>query len=508
MARKKKDKVKKKKKVGRKTKDTEKKVRRKKKTRTKKTSTRKKRASKKSKKASTVDGFAPDYEGVLETVEKQHKLGRVSMDKEARRQSSCTTGLFVLDLVLGNGGVVPGGWYTFYGPEQSAKSTTAMQIVNTVASDDKIPLLPYFDSEGSSDPNYIENMYSNKLPADELFGVYDEYTGKYIVKPRVRYYGNSVIETFFNSVKSMLNKLPDKLYDEGKWWYVYENTKANRKKVGSSYDKGMFSKHNAFYVPADTPYPQALVVVDSYPALIPERMDEKEDGGGGMAEAARAFSENIKKIRGKLRSKGVVIVGVNQLRLRPAVMFGNPEYEPCGETLKFAADVRIKSTPRAIPHNYGKGMLEEEDSVLDEGVDTYRYIHLRAIKNKLSTPYLEGWARLWVKDANSIARGFDPVWDTFQYLKMTGQIKGTMKKMSISIGDKVHIKKLSWMDFKSLVLLSGKELKALCKKLGIKKNPKLRERCARQLASGIGEKLFYDCLKQSNSKKKDKDEDE
>lgn len=153
------------------------------------------------------------------------------------------------------------------------------------------------------------------------------------------------------------------------------------------------------------------------------------------------------------------------------------------------SDARIRQSPRAIPH--GSGQIEEEPSVLVEGgVDQYRYIHARAIKNKLGINNLEAWYRLWMVDGEGKGRGLCPVYDTYQYLKSTGQCTGSMKKMSINT-DVLEISNLSWVDFKALILLRGKDLKAHCEELGLKKNPKLREFCFEQVSSGVGIELYY-----------------
>ena len=71
--------------------------------------------------------------------------------------------------------------------------------------------------------------------------------------------------------------------------------------------------------------------------------------------------------------------------------------------------------------------------------------------------------------------------------------------MTITIGD-LTIEKLDWYSFKGLILLKGKELKDWCADLGIATNPKLRERCFDQLASGEGMELYFQHVKSGGSK--------
>ena len=148
----------------------------------------------------------------------------------------------------------------------------------------------------------------------------------------------------------------------------------------------------------------------------------------------------------------------------------------------------------------------EEDSVTHDGTDKYRFIHVKAIKNKLSIPYLESWLRLWIEDATGEARGFDPVWDCFYYLKQTGQLKGDGKKMTLELVKGPTFKKsLTWRGFKLLILGNAKERKETCIALGASKPFNLREFCRNQMDKGIGLDLY---MANKSNVNKDKDSEE
>jgi hypothetical protein len=153
---------------------------------------------------------------------------------------------------------------------------------------------------------------------------------------------------------------------------------------------------------------------------------------------------------------------------------GDPRYEPGGNALKFNSDARIWNTPRAlssVPFNpKGKGQYEKEPSVqYEKGEDTYRYIHSKAIKNKLSVPNRETWMRIWVEDAASQAHGFDPVWDTFYCMWLTGQVTGKRSSMTLDVHGMGKAKKnLDWSEFKLLILGDKEDREKICKKLGYK----------------------------------------
>jgi len=448
-----------------------------------------------------------DYDAILESVENKFLLGKSFLDPEVRRASSISTGTLVLDLLIGNGGIIPGCWLTVLGKESSAKSTNIMQMM-LAAVISEVPLRLFYDYEGSSsDPAYLENMFLcklNNLSARDLFGVKDE-KGRWVIKPRIHYYGEDIAEKFFDSVKALLKTLPDKVYLNNKWWLRYEDDKVGKAAIGVKFDKRMKKQYKGLYVPAPNPYMQAVILVDSYPAMLPGKMDEREEGGGGIGEKARMFSENLSKVKPKLRRKQVTILGVNQLRDKPMVMFGSPEYEPGGNALKFISDVRFKFTPRVIPKWFdskAKGEFQEEIDITGENVDKYRFIHIRNIKNKTATPYLEGWMRLWVQNAKGKGCGIDPVFDMFEFLRMTGQIEGKYKNMTLTMGNLV-IKNLDWMHLKRLVLYRGKRLKKLCRILKLKKPINLRKRALLQLKNGTADTLMFATMNEKRKKEKD-----
>jgi hypothetical protein len=327
----------------------------------------------------------------------------------------------------------------------------------------------------------------------EIFGEKDN-KNNWIHKPKIRYRDEAIAEKFFDFLSQLERKLPDKRYIGDSWYYIYENTKLNKSIVGDRFDKKYLQKHGKLRVPAENGSLQAIVVLDSYPAMLPERMDV-DDPSNAMAVQARMFSEQLKRVKGRMKGKRIAVLGVNQLRLNPGARFGNPEYEPGGEALKLFSDVRMRLASRAISAvqgAVGKG-VEKEPSVNMEGEDTYRYIHGRAIKNKLSVPDLESFFRLWITDANGEAQGFDPVFDTWNYLKATGQLIGKRSAMKIALqnGNKSR-KSLNWLEFKTLILGDKKQMMAVFKSCKMEKPVLLRRFCEKQMASGKGLDLYFE----------------
>lgn len=464
----------------------------------------------------------------LDKMEKRFDLSSMAFDKSEPRFS---TNLLTLDLMLA-GGLLGGGWYTCFGGEQSCKSTLAMSILASIMLQKTFKgFAAYFDYEGSSQAEYIENIMKYmgiKEDIESVFGLQDDATGEWIIKPRVRYYAPSVGEDFFNYVAKLEKELPDKVKKGGKWWFAYDNTKENAKRFKGLYDKKLFSKHNKFFIPAKDGMIQAIVLTDSYPAMLPKNADDKEEGDKSLANQARMFSDGIKRIKGAMRAKRIVILGVNQLRDVPMAMYGPTETEPCGKALKFYSDVRFKNTSVSIPH--GKGMLEEEDSVVYDGVDTYRYIKIRTHKNKLGgVPNQDTTLRIVVENGNGDATGFCRTWDAFKYLQLTGQISGQRNKIKFLEGFTVTKKcpksgklktfdidfksplaglTLTWLQFKTLIEGDRDTIKELCRKLKMKKPVLFRNWLEKQMADGIGYDLMKDAKKVKAASKKAKEADE
>ena len=439
---------------------------------------------------------------IMNEVSRKWFLSGAVLDTDASQESTVSTGLLMTDVLL-NGGLKPGGWYTMFGKEGSSKSTHMLTMcVNLTYS--KVPLIVFYDPEQSNSPSYMESI-AGTLHKDEggdpqkVFGVKNPNTGKWEVEPRIHYYNEHVLERIWESTASLLNRLPDKVHQDGKWWLAFDHNKPNisRFKGVKTNKKLSESLGGKIVLPAeDGGNMQALVMVDSYPGMVP-LANAGDNNDESLALAARKHSKLVPTVKGLLRRKHAAIVGVNQLRERPAVKFGSPEYEPGGQALKFFSDVRISHRPRNVPHSTSNA-LEEETSVEMDGNDVYRYILMRTTKNKLGSPNLETWQRIWLRDPNGEARGYCPVWDTFQYLKCTGQVVvGRGRTLDLSIPG-LDIPKMSWLEFKSLVLLRGSALKEKCakelKRLKLKGNPKLRQRCFDQLADGTGLQLYFDSL--------------
>ena len=341
----------------------------------------------------------------------------------------------------------------------------------------------------------------------QVFGTKDHESGKWITPPIIRFHVESVAEKFFDFLANVLRDLPDKKMINGRWWLIYEDNKKNKARVGEFADASMSKRYGpGLWVPAPNGELQALFIVDSYPAMNPASNDEEETDNS-LALQARMFSKQLPRVKGRLMQKMVAVIGTNQLRDAPMVMYGPKENEPGGQALKFNADCRCKFTPRSSgqplwPKNFDRetGWEIEPSVEFEKGRDSYRYIHLKTIKNKLSVPNRVGWIRIWVNDGEGSARGYDPVFDTLYYLYVTGQLVGRGRKSMKLRLNKTDIEpSVTWIDLKQWILGNVATKKEISTKLGYKKPFCLRKYCFTQLKKGIGEKLYIEHAQRSSA---------
>lgn len=426
-----------------------------------------------------------------------------------------STGSLALDLITG-GGIRP-AMYTNFGPEQSGKTTGALLMMAS-AIKHNVPIISLRDFEGSTGNSipYVTSILKTcgiKMDRAQLFGKKNDTTGKWEIQPRVRYSANTMGVTFFNWFAAILRRLPDKKMLNGEWWLVYEDTKENQK-YNEFADKSMPKRYGkGIYIRAKDGGLQGLVICDSYPNMNPDTKDE-DQVDNSLALQARMFSKNLPRVKGYLAPKKVALIGINQLRDVPMAMFGPKEQEPGGKALRYNSDVRLRWYPRALsaiplwPKAAKKGGKEIEPSVTGEGLDKYKYMHVSAAKNKLSESDREMFIRIWAKDANGQAHGIDPVFDTMQYLRETGQLLGKKRAaLQLKWEDNKPGKEMDWQDFKLWILGGKEDMVKMSKKAGMPKPMNLRAMCFKQIAKGTGEKLFTSMQKATDSKSSSSDDD-
>jgi recombination protein RecA len=84
-----------------------------------------------------------------------------------------------------------------------------------------------------------------------------------------------------------------------------------------------------------------IIVVDSVAALTPRAEIEGDMGDSLPGLQARLMSQALRKLSGAISKSKVVVIFINQLRMKIGVMFGSPETTTGGQALKFYASVRL-----------------------------------------------------------------------------------------------------------------------------------------------------------------------
>jgi len=116
-----------------------------------------------------------------------------------------------------------------------------------------------------------------------------------------------------------------------------------------------------------------VIVVDSVAALTPQAEIEGEMGDSHMGRQARLMSQALRKLTAIVAKGNVIIIFINQIRMKIGVVFGNPETTTGGNALKFYASVRIE-VRRAAQIKLG-------DQIVGNRVKA------KIVKNKVAPPF-------------------------------------------------------------------------------------------------------------------------
>jgi recombination protein RecA len=118
-----------------------------------------------------------------------------------------------------------------------------------------------------------------------------------------------------------------------------------------------------------------VVVVDSVAALVPKAELDGDMGDALPGLQARLMSQALRKLTGEVHKSNVLLMFVNQIRMKIGVMFGSPETTTGGNALKFYASVRLDIRRT--------GAIKKGDEVI--GNET----KVKVVKNKVAPPFKE-----------------------------------------------------------------------------------------------------------------------
>lgn len=309
----------------------------------------------------------------------------VNLTRSNRVADTLSTGSLAMDLITG-GGFARGRMATYFGPEASGKSTLIQEAIAS-AQRNKVPITHY-DLETSADPLYmarqgIDLNWKIRLKKKN-------YPGYFPTQPIAG-------EDAYRHILSTLRRMPD----------------------------------------VNSGPPTALFVVDSYASMASEKVVDDDSDKETFALEPRMHSMYLKRIRGRLRSKGGLLLGTNQVRTVIGGYMSGAEEETGGKALKFYPDYRIMVTRR--------GKIDEDATGLRRII-----VNWRTSKNRLFPPM-----KIMMDMAIVLGRGVDKAEDALHFLEHIGALEKSRGKKGDGGLKKVLLpgfpdKFLSWSQFRRL----------------------------------------------------------
>lgn len=116
-----------------------------------------------------------------------------------------------------------------------------------------------------------------------------------------------------------------------------------------------------------------VIVIDSVAALTPRAEIEGDMGDSHMGLQARLMSQALRKLTGIVAKSNVIVIFINQIRMKIGVMFGNPETTTGGNALKFYSSVRLEVRRAA--------QIKQAEQIIGNRVK------VKVVKNKVAPPF-------------------------------------------------------------------------------------------------------------------------
>lgn len=116
-----------------------------------------------------------------------------------------------------------------------------------------------------------------------------------------------------------------------------------------------------------------IIVIDSVAALVPKAEIEGEMGDSHVGLQARLMSQALRKLTSSISKSNVILIFINQIRMKIGIMFGNPETTTGGNALKFYSSVRL-DIRKATTIKDGEEVIGNQTKV-------------KVVKNKVAPPF-------------------------------------------------------------------------------------------------------------------------
>lgn len=246
-----------------------------------------------------------------------------------------STGSYVLDDALGIWGLPRGHLIQFAGAESSGKTLLSLLAVAEYQKKNPQGWAFFVDAEFSFDPGWAKSL---GVDLDRL-KVYKENRGVQILE---RLVGQP------NKIKT------GQIQPEGK---KVQGILDLEKEYGGT---GL-----------------GIIVLDSIASMIPPIEEGSIVGKQNISPMARFLPDALRRLTPALSDTGVTLIAINQIRVKPDVMYGDPTVSPGGHALKHACAQMI---------NFG--MIIGKDSKILRGEEQIgHYIRAKIQKNKKAPPF-------------------------------------------------------------------------------------------------------------------------
>ena len=183
-----------------------------------------------------------------------------------------------------------------------------------------------------------------------------------------------------------------------------------------------------------------LVIVDSVAALTPKAEIEGDMGDSHMGLQARLMGQALRKLTGVVCKRQVIVIFINQIRMKIGQLFGNPTTTPGGKALKFYASYRLEVS---APRGGKKEGVSNLSNIKSEQSEIGTITKVKIVKNKLYPPFKKATLPI------VYGKGIDKGEDIINYLDLRGYLDGdgieilSLNKKYKKIGLKKRIHEVS-----------------------------------------------------------------
>ncbi|NQZ54728.1 MAG: DNA recombination/repair protein RecA [Piscirickettsiaceae bacterium] len=158
-----------------------------------------------------------------------------------------------------------------------------------------------------------------------------------------------------------------------------------------------------------------VIVIDSIASAVPKSVLEKdltEQTMNDTTALARATSHTLRVIAGRTSRSNITCLFLNQIRLKPGVMFGDPTTTPGGGAMEFYASARLSVSRKKI--------MKQVD-----GAKTFvgQHITAKCVKSKHTMPFQVAAIDFLFKADSDGAGYFDLTGSLIDHLTEIGVLK-------------------------------------------------------------------------------------